>query len=203
MEEKKKKCEFCNKYFLNLGSHQFNCKKNPKRRVRKEVKNPKKREIRVNVRFTKREYDDWMQYVESKGTKFSSFIRDAINEKKERLENPIEHTNVGVNKEVMKMFRDMQDSQKKLNQRLDNRNVVLQGIKERFNHMNGKKENDYSSETETIRNFFTTYQKEHHYVKQISASDIITGTGLNQKTVMYVLQNGDLFEQKGKGWVMK
>ena len=106
---------------------------------------------------------------------------------------------MGMSKEVMKVIRELELGQKKLNQRLDNRNVILEGIKERFNDENGEK--DYSKETEIISSYFTTYKKEHQYVKQLTASDIISGTGLNQKTVLYVLQNSGLFDPKGKGWI--
>ncbi|KKN22608.1 hypothetical protein LCGC14_0913420 [marine sediment metagenome] len=170
------------------------------------IQEDQRRTRRFNIRFTESEYENLKEFVESNtNLKLSEFIRQSIKEKRERIENPIQHNNVGISKDVMKMIRNMQETQKKMNQRLDNRNIILQGIKERFNHENGVKGGklDISKETEIIRSFFTTYKKEHQYIKQIPASEIIKSTGLNQKTVLYVLQNSELFETKGKGWVMK
>lgn len=163
-----------------------------------------KRTVKVIFRYSEGELEAFKKFLQENNIhNQSNFIRDAIKHERERIENPIQENSMGVSKETIQLIKSQGEAIKKLSQRLDNRNVILEGIKERFNHMNGKDKKDYSNEIKTIKNYFTQYEQENQYVRPLTVQEIIDGTKLDKGDVLHVLTESGFFKSKGKGWVVK
>jgi len=97
-----------------------------------------KRTRRFNVRFTESEYNNLKDFVDTKTNyKLSEFIREAIKIYREKIENPTQTNNVGVSKEILKMFKRLEENQKQIMNDQKSEAIIHNEMKEKLNNING------------------------------------------------------------------
>ncbi len=149
-----------------------------------------KRTNLVHLAFSENELKDIDKYrgKTSAHTTRTSFIRDAINEKIMRIENPEKFGRVSSNEEQLKEIKELQLKQLKLSKAIEERLSIVNGINETFKALK------QSISKEEIAEYCKTIISMLKVHKKVKIQKLMLLTGYKQKIIYDCIAANDILE---------
>ena len=167
-----------------------------------------KKEKIYSIRFEAEELKALKEWVKenSSGKPLSKFIREAIEEKKQRIINPPKVNGNGL-PISFKVFAEQQERKMEkfiekfnhLNSDVLRRNGLLDIIKQRTGEIAQRQ--DYSQEIEQLVKIYNQ-EIPNKYRAYLTAQELITISKFPRALVMQVLQHSGRFKIKDRGWTL-